>query len=117
MKRTALKPRNSPLRRVSTKRAKLLRAYTAIRKDFLSRRWLCEPCHFNGRYGIFSTEVHHRRGRIGSMLVNEAYFLPVCRECHRWIHDHPSEARMKGYLVSSNHLASVHALPLGQPSE
>lgn len=44
-------------------------------------------------------QVHHIRGRVGRLLLDERYWLPVSFAGHRWIHDHPEEARRKGWLA------------------
>lgn len=40
--------------------------------------------------------VHHKRGRIGELLMNEKYWLPVCIGHHRYIEDHPEESYRNG---------------------
>lgn len=32
-----------------------------------------------------TTDVHHIRGRAGRLLLDERFWLAVCRNCHRWI--------------------------------
>lgn len=48
-------------------------------------------------------DVHEpwSRGRGGPVNV-EAASLPVCRECHNWIHDNPEMAEVRGLLVPSH---------------
>jgi hypothetical protein len=55
-----------------------------------------------GCYGIhrIGTEVHHIRGRLGKLLLDQNYWLAVSAEGHRWIHDHPGEARAHGWLCA-----------------
>jgi len=86
VKRTRLRP-------VSKKRAKQLRVYSKIRKVFLDSK-MCDACKVRP-----ATEVHHRRGRIGSALLDESYFMAICRGCHSAIHNNPSWAHAKDYLV------------------
>lgn len=45
-----------------------------------------------------SQDVHHKRGRIGQMLVNVDHWLAVSRRWHDWIHQNPREARQAGLL-------------------
>lgn len=35
----------------------------------------------------------------GGSIVDEANAVPVCRECHRQIHDHPAQSYACGLLV------------------
>lgn len=50
--------------------------------------------------GPASTEIHHRKGRIGEMLNNTKYWMAVCREAHAEIHNNPKEAYSKGFLLT-----------------
>ena len=97
MKRTALKPRKTPIRKVSLKRAKQNREYTKLRHDFLIDSKVCAVCP-PGSY-THCTEVHHSWGR-GKYFLHVPSWIPVCRNCHRWIHEHPSQARERGYLLT-----------------
>src|SRR6185369_5031912 len=45
-------------------------------------------------------EVHHKRGRLGLRLMDEKYWLPVCRNCHRQIEENPEMAKEKGFSES-----------------
>ena len=46
-----------------------------------------------------ASEVHHKRGRLGPLLVDKRYWLAVSAQGHRWIHEHPEEARRRGWLA------------------
>ena len=43
-------------------------------------------------------QVHHKHGRgwSGNLTLVESLWIPVCAECHVWIHRHPSAARKLG---------------------
>lgn len=47
-----------------------------------------------------TTDVHHMRGRLGSNLMDERYWIAVCRNCHRWIEEHPKAAKKLGFSTS-----------------
>lgn len=47
------------------------------------------------------TEVHHTRGRVGRLLLEKKYWLGVSKLGHRWIHEHPEEARKHGWLCEA----------------
>jgi hypothetical protein len=51
------------------------------------------------RCGKVATECHHVRGRIGRLLLDRRFWLPVCLEHHRRIHERPAEARSLGLLA------------------
>ena len=84
------------IRSRSIKRAKQEREYAKIRKAYL----FCHPtCEVNGCTAD-AVEIHHKRGKIGNLLTDERFFLPVCRHHHNYIHDNPSIAMRLGYSLS-----------------
>ena len=100
-KLAARKPLWKPRKRIataSTARAKQLREYAKLRKGWLVGK-RCEACLllFN-RPAKEATEVHHRAGRSGKLLLDKTLWLALDAECHRYIHDHPTEARQYGLL-------------------
>jgi hypothetical protein len=74
------------------------KSYSLIRKAFLIKHTKCQA----GLPGcsISSTEVHHKKGRIGSLLIDTNFFLAVCRNCHDYIENNPSEAKELGLSES-----------------
>lgn len=71
-----------------------LHIYRIRRDEYMKQNMICEvkgcatPSH----------DLHHKSGRIGSNLTDQATFMAVCRKCHNWIHEHPAQAREKQYL-------------------
>ncbi len=47
-----------------------------------------------------TSDVHHTRGRSGSLLLDERFWRPVCRKCHDWIAAEPEAARAVGLLCA-----------------
>jgi hypothetical protein len=47
-----------------------------------------------------SKEVHHKKGRIGKLLLDKRYWLAVSRKAHREITDNPAWAIEMGYSIS-----------------
>lgn len=92
--------KRTPLRRVSKKRAHDLAIYRSLKKYVLLQRYFCEYPATDGCPSCMkpATEIHHMRGRAGAMLNNVKYWLPICREHHRYLHDHGREARELGLL-------------------
>ena len=86
------------MRNRSVKRAKQERQYAIDRKKYLEVNNLC-GAEIECLVGQ-STEVHHMKGRIGDLLLNQEFWLPVCRLCHDWIENHPKEAKEKGLSLS-----------------
>jgi hypothetical protein len=89
--------KKSPLRKTSKKRAKELRAYAKLRKTMLVNAF-CEFSSDHTPCGSRAEELHHIRGRIGHLLNDRNNILLVCREHHRFIHDHGKQARALGLL-------------------
>lgn len=77
-----------PIRKVSVERSKRLREYAKRRVWFLAKHPKCAV--FPDRR---SNEIHHTRGRIGRLLNDERFWVPVSRKGHEWINSHPAEAR------------------------
>lgn len=75
------------------------RAYRKRVKEYLGQNWLCRGfCYHRGRTAR-ATDVHHKHGRLGDLLMDESLWIPVCRKCHNWIHNYPESARMFGLLA------------------
>src|SRR5690606_16502020 len=90
-----------PIKKVSDGRRKEMDGYARVRNHILMNNW----CAVHGRNCI-PTQIHHVKGRVGvnengePMLTDRRYLLPVCAEAHRWIEEHPREAKEQGYSES-----------------
>lgn len=114
--------RKKPIRRVSKKRAKANAEYLKRREVYLKAHPNCQfhlaewcldedqvslmdglvldPAHqLFGRYVPRATEIHHKRGRFGSRLCDEQYWMAVSQAGHDWIHKNPKEAYARGYMI------------------
>lgn len=89
-----MKPRQKPIRKVSTRQAKRLREYTKVRKAYLEEHPFCVMC------GREATEVHHSAGKVGALLTHTPLFFALCFHHHRWVHDNIEEARGMGLICS-----------------
>ena len=83
-----------PINKISNKRKKENNLYSSLRKQFLKDNPLCAVT------GNKATEVHHMAGRIGKLLTDVRYFLPVCRFAHREIELNPIWAKENGYSLN-----------------
>ena len=89
------------IRKVSRAMAKRLREYAKKRGPFLEgKRCAVFP-------GNVATEIHHIRGRTGTLLLDSRYWLPVSRAGHYWIDTHRKEAQEKGWLAQLGQWNSV----------
>ena len=77
------------MRAVSKKRARQLRAYRPARDVFLAQH---ARCQFPGGCVQQSTELHHRAGRRGLMLLDETRWSALCHAHHAWVTEHPAAA-------------------------
>lgn len=82
----------------SKKRAKEEREYSVKAKAFKLANPDC-AARLKGCTGG-TTDIHHQGGRSGEMLLDEFYWLPVCRSCHSWIELNPKAAKGLGLSVS-----------------
>ena len=85
-----------PKKRIATRSKKKReqdKIYSVERQEFLTA---------NPRCAVFpkkrSAEVHHRKGRSGSLYLDSSHWLAVSRDGHRWIHDNIAEARKRGWI-------------------
>lgn len=62
--------------------------YEALATEFKRVYPKCGVCHQNP-----TVDVHHSRGRLGSLLCDMRFWIPVCRTCHDWIGSNPDAAR------------------------
>lgn len=115
LKRSAIK-RKSSLRSVSKKMTKRKAEYMKVRGQYLKEHPVCQwfldyasipqPEYrteaqraYVAMYGPRSTQIHHKRGRVGALLTDPTYFMAVSDAGHRYIHDHPKESYEKGWML------------------
>jgi hypothetical protein len=70
-----------------------MRQYSALKKSFLLRNPWCAVLPLRP-----ATHIHHTRGRLGSLLTDERYWVPVSVMGHSWIHFHPEQARLRKWM-------------------
>lgn len=80
---------------MSERRRADMKRYMASREKFLGANPLCGSC---GKAP--SRDIHHARGRAGSLLLDQSYWIAVCRPCHDWIGRNPKEAVKLGLSSS-----------------
>ena len=68
--------------------------YNKERKLYLKANNQCEA-KLQGCKKV-ATQIHHKKGRVGKLLTDVRYWLPVCEDCHRRIEDNPKMAYEKG---------------------
>lgn len=98
MPKTALKRPNKPIPKISKSMAIKLREYAKLKKEFMKEHPIC-AADFN-YCSILATDIHHSKGRVGKLLLDVKYFVPVCRSCHRKIEDNPNMAKELNLSIS-----------------
>lgn len=83
------------IRRRSKKRAAQEREYKKVHDEYLSEHEQCEVCGWGA-----NLQIHHKKGRINTLLTDKRYFLAVCHTCHQKIELFPQWAKEKGYSLS-----------------
>ena len=82
------------IKKYSNKMAKTNASYAKLRKEYLSNHPVCHAkIH---QCTIRATDVDHKQGR-GIHHLNVNTWLPVCRNCHMWIEENPTESYELGY--------------------
>jgi hypothetical protein len=81
---------------VSSKRMIQNAEYKIAREEYLSEYVVCEvkECMHP------SEQIHHKKGRTGSLLTDKRFFLAVCAYCHAEIENKPEWAKKMGYSLN-----------------
>jgi hypothetical protein len=74
------KKKRKRIKSLSIKREAQNREYLKLRKIFLELHPTCE-IKKDGCTGMAS-DIHHTKGRIGSLLTDIEHFQSCCRSCH-----------------------------------
>lgn len=79
---------------MSDRRRQVMVEYTKKKRLFFKANPKCaKPFCKRG-----ATDIHHTRGRAGSLLLDERFWKGLCRSCHDWVGEHPIESRQIGLL-------------------
>lgn len=102
--RQPLKQKAYAIPKQSKKEVERQKKYRPIAKEFKLLNPICKCGRIDERTGKVcrkaTTDVHHTKGKIGELLFDVRWFLPVARVCHNWINDHPDEAEAMGLSFS-----------------
>ena len=84
------------IKNVSTKRELENEQYKALRLEFLSRpeNKICPIMKTE------TTDIHHKKGRIGKLLLDTNYWIALSREGHRLVEENPEWAKEQGYSLN-----------------
>lgn len=78
------------------------RALQLAQYAYAKRVWVRENCR-DGRCQRCRCQrdrmdIHHKRGRAGTLLLDSRHWAYVCAKCHRWIHANIEDARREGWI-------------------
>lgn len=91
MKRTRLRFRSKKTEKVYRDERR------ALVQSMLGNHVPCERC-----YRHEATEVHELKSRArGGSITDPENCVALCHTCHRWVTEHPKEARETGWLRNS----------------
>lgn len=94
-KKTPRPKRKKAIRKMSLALARRQREYRKLKRE-----WKKDPINQTCRACPHpSTELHHSRGRIGLLLCDQRYWIPLCHECHEKVHRDINWARSLGLIA------------------
>ena len=85
-----------PIPKISKKKKIENLKYQVLRTEFLGKKEN-QVCPITGKK---TTEIHHKKGRVGSLFLDVRYWLAVSREGHKKIEENPVWAKKEGYSLS-----------------
>lgn len=94
--KTKSKPIKKAIPKISKKKQIENLKYQVLRTEFLGKKEN-EICPITNKK---TTEIHHKKGRVGSLFLDVRYWLAVSREGHRMIEENPEWAKKEGYSLS-----------------
>lgn len=88
--------RSYRIKSVSDKKLSELKEYRVVRDRYLAEHKVCEHPDCKNP----SEDLHHAKGRVGSLLTDVRYFKALCRKCHMWCEQEPQLAKELGLSFS-----------------
>ena len=84
-----------PISKVSDKRKIENAKYSVLRIEFLGKpeNKICPIT------GWPTTDIHHKKGRIGDLFLDTKYWVALSREGHQHVEDNPEWAKENGYSL------------------
>lgn len=88
--------KNTIIPKISKKRKVENAKYLVLRIEFLGKKENA-ICPVTGEK---TTEIHHKKGRVGSLFLDTNFWLAVSRGGHLEIENNPEWAKQKGYSLN-----------------
>lgn len=92
----AKEPKDAKIKSESEKRKELNKVYLKVRAEYLKIHPLCEFPKCTHR----ATDIHHKAGKIGELLIDDNHFMALCRDHHRLIENNPAWAKQNNFSIS-----------------
>lgn len=92
--------KRTPIKKRSRKYTKHVKEYSSLRQQYLLDNPCCAVRLPNCSYGdTDQLTIHHMKGR-GKYFLDTSTWLTVCMSCHRYVEDHPEQAKANGWSRS-----------------
>lgn len=92
-KKTYIHKKRKRIRPISKKRSLQNDLYKKIKDSWIKINNKCNVCKHP------ATDVHHKKGRAGDLLLDSTLWIPVCRQCHIKITNESKWALDKGLSI------------------
>jgi hypothetical protein len=101
MKRSIPLKRKTPMKRIRAKRALEMRVYRSMKEQWLRQHPYCQMPSETGAPTCMrrAVQLHHMKGRMGSLLCDTRFWMGVCMECHNYIETHKNVARQRKAIL------------------
>lgn len=98
------KKKLKPIKQMSDKRKKESFVYSKKRKTFLAlpENKYCPVAKAVFNETLLTDQVHHKKGRVGKLLLYVPFWLAVSDKGHKWIHANPEQAYELNFLIHSS---------------
>ncbi len=81
--------------KVSEKRKIENLKYSVLRTEFLGKKEN-QICPITRQP---TTDIHHKKGRVGSLFLDTRYWIALSREGHKFVEENPDWAKENGYSL------------------
>ena len=93
-----LKKKSKRINPISLQRREDNKIYAIERVAFLLEHPMCQV-HIIGCYNQ-SSQVHHAKGRTGSLFLDKRYWIAVCDFCHKFVENNPTWAKENKFSLN-----------------
>jgi len=89
-------PKKYIIPKVSDKRKIENLKYSVLRTEFLGKKEN-QICPITKKP---TTDIHHKKGRVGSLFLDTKYWVALSREGHKFVEENPEWAKENGYSLN-----------------